>query len=116
MVSASAIDGAIQRKMRGQGVVRAGKGITLVISNEDMNYIIRIVKSLENSGVFVDEVSETVKHKIKKPEGGFLGMLLGTLGASVLGNMLTGKVVMRAERGYSNMDKIFSSAPSFKQS
>ena len=48
MALASAVDGAIQRKMRGQGVLRPGKRITLVISNENMGDIIRIIKSLEN--------------------------------------------------------------------
>ena len=64
----SAVDDAIQRKMRGRGVIvksRAGKGITLVISNEDMN-IVRIIKSLENSIVLIDGVSETVQKEIKK--------------------------------------------------
>ena len=56
-----------------------------------MNDIIRIIKSLENSGVLLDGVNEAVKHEIKQQEGGFLGMLLGTLSASKLGNMLTGK-------------------------
>ena len=64
MVSASAIDGTIQREMRGRGAivtgkagaVKAGKGITLVIVNEDMDDIIRIIKSLENSGVLIDRV------------------------------------------------------------
>ena len=51
MVSASAIDGAIQRKMRGRGMVRAGTGITFVNSNEDRNAIIKIIRSLENSEV-----------------------------------------------------------------
>ena len=58
-----------------------------------MNDIIRIIKSLENSIVLLDGASETVKHEIKK-ECGFLGMLLRTLGASILGNMLTRKGVM----------------------
>ena len=57
--------------------------------------IIRIKKSLENSGVLVDGVSETAKHEMKQ-QGGFLGMLLGTLGASMLENVSTGKGVMRA--------------------
>ena len=96
MESASTIDGAIQRKMRGQGVARAGKGITLVISNDDMDDIISIIKSLENSGILIDGISETVKHKIKKQEYGFFGMSIETSGASMLGNMLTGRDVMRA--------------------
>ena len=70
MVSVSTIDGAIQRKMLGGGVVRTGNGIVLVISNEDMDDIIRIIKALENSHVLVDGVSETVKHEIEKQEGG----------------------------------------------
>ena len=64
--SPSAIDGAIQRKMCRRGVVRAGKGINLAISNENMNNIIRIIKPLETSGVLVDGVSKTVKYEIKK--------------------------------------------------
>ena len=57
-----------------------------------MDDIVKIIKSLENSGILIDGVSETVKHEIKKQEGGFLGMLLGVLVDSMLGNRLTGKV------------------------
>ena len=57
-----------------------------------MDDIVKIIKSLENSGILIDGVSETVKHEIKKQEGGFLGMLLGVLVDSMLGNMLTGNV------------------------
>ena len=74
----------------------SGKETTLVISNEDMDDIIRMIKLQENSGALIDGVSETVKHEIKKQEGGFLGMLLGTSGVLILRNMLTGKGVMRA--------------------
>ena len=81
MASASVIDGAIQRKMRAQGVVKTGKGITLAISNEDMDDIIRIIKSPENSLVLIDRVSRTVKYEIQNQENGFLSMLSGTLGA-----------------------------------
>ena len=56
LASATAIDGAIQRKMYGRGVGKSGKRITLVISNEDMADITRVTKSLENSGVLVDGV------------------------------------------------------------
>ena len=68
MASVSAIDGDIQRKMRGKRVVRAGNGITLVISNKYMDEIIRIVKPLlfEYSGVLIDGVCETVKHEFKE--------------------------------------------------
>ena len=51
MASVTEINGAIRRKMRGSGIVRAGKGVALVISNENMNDIIRFIKSLENSGI-----------------------------------------------------------------
>ena len=78
MASASALDGSILRKMRVRGVAKAGKGITLVISNEDIDDIIKIIKSLENSGVLINGVTEIKKHKSKKQQGGFLGMLLGT--------------------------------------
>lgn len=115
-----AINGAFQRKLRGRaaiatrrsGVVRARKGITLVISNEYMHDAFRVVKSLKNSGAEIDGVCETIKHEIEKQEGGFLGMLLATLNASMLANMLTVKGVMRAgkgtvrvETGYNNMDE-----------
>ena len=63
MASVSERDGAIQRTMRESGGVRAGKDITLVILNKDMNNFIRIIKSLENSSVLIDVVSKTVKHK-----------------------------------------------------
>ena len=61
-----------------------------------MDDIIRIRKSEKNSGLLIDEVSGTVKHEIIRKEGGFPGMLIGTLGASVLGNVLTEKGPMRA--------------------
>ena len=114
MASAFATDAAIQRKMRGWRVVRAEKRVTLFISNGDMDDIIRIRKSLENLCVLIDGVSKTVKQEIKRREDRFLGMLLETLVASTLGNMLTGKVIMgtgksvvRAGRGYNDTDKQF---------
>ena len=63
--SDSAIDGAIQRKILGQGLINEEKGITSVISNEDMGDIIKIIKPLENLRVLPDGVSERVKHDIK---------------------------------------------------
>ena len=73
---------------------------TLIISNDEMNDIIKIVKSLENSSVLLKRVSETIQHEAKELRGGFLSMLLGTLGASLLGNLLTGgKGVIRAGEG-----------------
>ena len=54
------------------------KGITWFISNEDMNNIFKVIKTLENLGVLIGGISKIVKHEIKKQEDGFLGMLLGT--------------------------------------
>ena len=75
--SGSTIDGAIQWNMHGRGIVRAGKEMTLTISNEGMDNIIRVIKSLENLGGLIDGVSEIVKHKIKRQKGWFLGTLTG---------------------------------------
>ena len=75
---------------------------TLIISNDEMN-ILKIVKSLENSGLLLKGVSETIQHEAKEQRGGFLSMLLGTLGASLLGDILSkglsGKGVIRAGEG-----------------
>ena len=64
-----------------------------------MKHILRIVKSLKDSGLFEDLVSETIQNEAKEQKGGFLSMLLGTLGASLLGNILTGKGINRAGEG-----------------
>ena len=72
---------------------------TLVISNEEMEDVIEIVKSFEESGLLIKGVSETIKSEAKEQKRGFLGMLLGTLGASLLGNLLTGKGTIRAGEG-----------------
>ena len=72
---------------------------SLIISNDEMDDILKIVKSLENSGLLLKGVSETVQHEAKEQRGGFLSMLLGTLGASLLGDILSGKGVIRAGEG-----------------
>ena len=72
---------------------------TLIISNDEMDDILKIVKSLENSGVILKGVSETIQHEAKEQRGGFLSMLLGTLGASLLGDILSGKGVIRDAEG-----------------
>ena len=64
-----------------------------------MNDVIKIIKSLEESGLLIKGVSETIKNEAKEQKGGFLGMLLGTLGASLLGNLLTGKGTIKAGEG-----------------
>ena len=60
---------------------------TLIISNNEMKDIIKIVKSLEDSGLFLEGVSKKIQNEAKEQKGGFLSMLLGTLGASLLGNI-----------------------------
>ena len=64
-----------------------------------MNDLIKIVKSLEDSGLLLKGVAETVQNEVKKQKGGFLSMLLGTLCASLLGNLLTGRGIYRAGKG-----------------
>ena len=63
---------------------------TLIISNNEIEDIIKIVKSLEDSGLLLTGVTETVQNEIKEQKGGFFSMLLSTLGESLLGNLLTG--------------------------
>ena len=68
---------------------------TLIISNEEMNDVIKINNSLEESGLLTKSNSETIKNEAKQQKGGFLSMLSGTLGASQLGKLSTGKGVQR---------------------
>ena len=69
---------------------------TLIISNEKIKDIMKIIKSLEESGLFLKDDSEIIENETKEQNGEFLGMLFGTLGASVLENMLAGKRVIIA--------------------
>ena len=64
-----------------------------------MNDITKIVKSLEESGLLIKGNSKTIKNEAKELKGGFLGMLLSTLGASLLGNLLTGKGTITVGEG-----------------
>ena len=64
-----------------------------------MNDIIKIIEALENSGILLKGVTKTIENETKEQRGGFSSMLLGTLGASLLGNLLTGKGMMRAGEG-----------------
>ena len=98
-VAMSAIDGSIQKKIHGSGATK-GAEIKLIIEQEDMNDIIKIIEALENSGVLLKGVTKTIENETKEQRGGFLSMLFGTLGASLLGNLLTdGKGMMRAGEG-----------------
>ena len=91
--AASAADAGIHKKILGSG------NTTLIISNNEIEDIIKIVKSLEDSGLLLKGVTETVQNEVKEQKGGFLSMLLGTLGASLLGNILTGQGINRAGKG-----------------
>ena len=86
---ASATDAAIHKKVFGSGMS------TLIISNEGVSDIMKI-KSFEKSGLLLKGVGETIKNEAKEQKEEFLRMLWGTLGASLLGNLLTGKGAMRA--------------------
>ena len=72
---------------------------TLIISNKDIEDLIKVVKSLEDSGLLLKGVTEPVQNEVKEQKVGFLSILLGTLGASLLGNLLTGKGIHRAGKG-----------------
>ena len=91
--AASAADAGIHKKILGSG------NTTLIISNDEINDIIKIVKSLEDSGLLLKRVTETVQNDVKEQKGGFLSMLLRTLGASLLGNLLTGKGAIATSQG-----------------
>ena len=86
----SAIVGSIQKKIHGSGV-------KLIIEQGDMNDIMKIIEALENSGILLKGVTKTIENETKEQRGEFLSMLLGILGASLLGNLFTGgKGMMRA--------------------
>ena len=89
----SVTDVPIQKKVFGSGTT------TLVFSNEDLNDIMKIVKCLIESGLLINCVSKTIKQEAKEQNGGFLGMLLGTLVASLSGNLLIGARVIQAGEG-----------------
>ena len=80
-------------------ILGSGNNTTLIISKDEIDDLIKIIKSLEHSGLLLKGVTETVQNEIKEQKGGFLSMLLGTLGASLLGNILSGKGTNRAGEG-----------------
>ena len=105
---ASAIDVTIQKSIFGLGRIK------LIMSNEEMNGIMKIVKSLEESGLLRKGVSESIKNESKKQKRVFSCMLLATLGARLLENLLTGKSTIRKVKGRLEQAKIFNAASSFK--
>ena len=92
--AASAADAGIHKKILGSGSHTA-----LIISNKDIEDLIKIAKSLEDSGLLLKAVTESVQNEVKEQKGAFLSMLLGILGPSLLGNLLTGKGVNKKGKG-----------------
>ena len=100
----AAIDAGIQKQTNKQTNKQTkkkhGSGTTtFIISNEEMNDIMKIVQALEDSNILLKGVTKTIKNETKKQKGGFLSMLLGTLGASLLGSLLSGKGIVRVGSG-----------------
>ena len=91
--AASAEDAGIHKKILG-----SGNNTTVIISNKGMDDLIKIVKSLEDSRLLFKGITESIQNEIKEQKGRFLSMLLGTLGASLLGNLLTGKGAFHARK------------------
>ena len=79
-------------------------GTTLVISNEEMNDIMKIVKSLEESDFLINRVRQTIKSEAKEQKGGFLEIELGTLGTSFVGNIFTGKGTIATSQGRKQLE------------
>ena len=106
--AASAADLGIHKKILGSGhrhfpphvlrppLCNAPHNTTLIISSDELKDIVEIVKSLEDSGLLIKGVSETIQNEAKEQKGGFLSMLFGTFGAILLGNILAGKRMNRA--------------------
>ena len=80
-----------------------------------MQNIIKMIKSLEESGLLIKDVSKTIKNEAKKQEGGFLRMLLGTLGSSLLGNLLTSKSKLEQVKAQLELVRIFNATSSFNK-
>ena len=94
-------DAAIHKKFFGSGVA------ILIISNEEKNDILKIAKSLEESGLLIKGVSKTSKNEAKEQKGEFLSILLSRLGASLLGNIFTGKGTITSGEGTIRADQDF---------
>ena len=82
--AASSADAGIHKKILGSG----HNNTTQIISNDEMDDILKTVKSLKDSRVLLKGVSETLQNEAKEQRGRFLSMLLSTFGASLLGDLL----------------------------
>ena len=99
--AASVADTGIHKKILESG--KQNKTKILIILNDEIEDIMKIVKSLEDSGLLLKGVSETIQNEAKEQKGGFLSMLLGNLGARFSGNMLAGKGINRKGYGYKDI-------------
>ena len=82
-----------------------GSGTTnLIISNKEMNDTMKVVQALEDSNILLKGVTKTIKNETKEQKGGFLSTLLGTFWASLLGNILAGKGIVRAVSGHCSLN------------
>ena len=118
-VAPSATDEGIQKKIHGSGT------ITLMISNEEMNDIMKIVQALEDSNILPQAVTKTLKNETKEQKAEFLSMLLDTSGPSLLGHILAGKGIVKASSGNKKekefqelvleKNRIFNAASSFNK-
>ena len=109
IAAASATDAAIHKKMISSGGRSSDltKWTILNISNEEMKDVMKTIKSLKESGLWIKSVSETIKNEAKEQKEGFFGMLLGALGATLLENLLTGKGIIRAGESAVRADQDF---------
>ena len=105
--AASATDAAIHKEIFESSMT------TLITWNEEMNDIMRIVQLLEESVLLIKRVSETIKNEAKEQKGGFVGILLSTLGASLLGNLLTVKGAIRPGEARLKLVRVFDAASYF---
>ena len=94
LAAMSAADAAIQKK------IYESLTTALIISNEEMEDIMKIGKLLEELGLLLKGISEIIKYEEKEQKGRFLLMLLGRLNASILGNVLSGRGVIRASQEF----------------
>ena len=85
-----------KKKIHGSGTT------TLIILNKEMNDITKIILAIEDSNIMLKGITKTTKSETKERKGGFFSMLLGPLGSSLLGNLLSGKWIVRAGSGHKN--------------
>ena len=87
------------KKKKKKKNIYGSRTTTLIISNEETNDIMKIVQGLEDSNILLKGVTKTIKDGTKEQKRGFSSMLLGTLGASLLGNLLRGTGILRTGSG-----------------